>query len=244
MRGRRGISAGWSRRPSGRGGGAQPVIWCRCGVGSARACAARVTTVRSENQKSYHPNGPAVARQPQPARRPLWSGVRALSMTPHNAGCATRARGCRRPQRQIGLPLLATWARARGKDERVTQFPARPGPAEPALLVIALKALRTRETSSGVPPGRRTRGPRSCQSGPIPGQTRAPRAAVPAWPAINELSTTGPRLPTLADARRYAADLAWMSYLNRPCGMAGVALLEAGRRPAGLAREASPGRQR
>ena len=36
----------------------------------------------------------------------------------------------------------------------MTQFPARPGPAEPALLVIALKALRTRETSSSVPPGR------------------------------------------------------------------------------------------
>ena len=201
----------------------------------------------------------------------------------------------------------------------MTQFPARPGPAEPALLVIALKALRTRETSSGVPPGRPVIVPeRACRQqflclprgvlakglgGPagegtsnseiaaqlfispatvashlrkglhqargqlpqpacsrasrparrgtagraaalIPGQTRAPRAAVPAWPAINELSTTGPRLPTLADARRYAADLAWMSYLNRPCGMAGVALLEAGRRPAGLAREASPGRQR
>ena len=30
-------------------------IWCRCGVGSARACAARVTTVRSENQKELSP---------------------------------------------------------------------------------------------------------------------------------------------------------------------------------------------
>jgi hypothetical protein len=54
-------------------------------------------------------------------------------------------------------------------------------------------------------------------------------AAIPAWPAINTLSTTGPRLPTLADAYRYAANLAWMSYLNRPCGIAGVTLVEASR---------------
>ena len=30
-------------------------IWCRCGVGSARACAARVTTVRSEKSKELSP---------------------------------------------------------------------------------------------------------------------------------------------------------------------------------------------
>ena len=51
-------------------------------------------------------------------------------------------------------------------------------------------------------------------------------AAVPAWPAIKTLSTTGSRLPTLADARQRAPNLAWTSYLNRPCGMAGVTSAE------------------
>ena len=54
-----------------------------------------------------------------------------------------------------------------------------------------------------------------------------PAAAVPAWPAIKTLSTTGPRLPTLTDAHRHAPNLAWTSYLNRPCGMAGVTLVKA-----------------
>jgi hypothetical protein len=49
-------------------------------------------------------------------------------------------------------------------------------------------------------------------------------AAVPAWPAINTLSTTGPRLSIPADAHRRAPDLASMSCLNRLCGMAGVTL--------------------
>src|SRR5580693_6851466 len=53
--------------------------------------------------------------------------------------------------------------------------------------------------------------------------------AVPARPAIKTLSTTGSRLPTLADARRRAPNLAWMSYLNRPCGMTGVTLVDASR---------------
>jgi hypothetical protein len=40
--------------------------------------------------------------------------------------------------------------------------------------------------------------------------------AVPASPAIKTLSTTGARLSTLADAHRYALNLASMSYLKRP----------------------------
>ena len=42
-----------------------------------------------------------------------------------------------------------------------------------------------------------------------------PAAAAPAWPAIKTLPTTGSRVSTLADAHRYAANLASMSYLKR-----------------------------
>jgi xanthine dehydrogenase YagT iron-sulfur-binding subunit len=41
-------------------------------------------------------------------------------------------------------------------------------------------------------------------------------AAVPAWPTIKTLSTTGSRLSALADARRRAANLASIWYLKRP----------------------------
>jgi xanthine dehydrogenase YagT iron-sulfur-binding subunit len=41
-------------------------------------------------------------------------------------------------------------------------------------------------------------------------------AAVPAWPTIKTLSTTGSRLSALADARRRAASLASIWYLKRP----------------------------
>jgi hypothetical protein len=75
---------------------------------------------------------------------------------------------------------------------------------------------------------RRSTASRAWSCGEDSGPSRAP-AAVLAGPAIKTLSTTGPRLPTLADARRCAPNLAWMSYLKRPCGMAGVTPAEASR---------------
>jgi len=63
---------------------------------------------------------------------------------------------------------------------------------------------------------------------PADGQTRAPRrpSRVAGYQhAIHHRPTTtnpGGCVP-------YAANLAWISYLNRPCGMAGVTLVEASR---------------
>jgi hypothetical protein len=54
----------------------------------------------------------------------------------------------------------------------------------------------------------------------IPGADPRTAAAVPAWPAIKTLSTIGSRLSSLADAHRRVANIAWMSYLNRPCVVA------------------------
>jgi hypothetical protein len=62
-------------------------------------------------------------------------------------------------------------------------------------------------------------GPRTADPGPhrrpLPGQIRV-AAAVPAWPAIKTLSTTGSRLSILADAHRRAANIAWMLYPGHP----------------------------
>ena len=112
-----------------------------------------------------------------------------------------RARSADRPPRRRGHLQLRD-RRAAVPQPRHRRLP----PAES--LHQARHQLTKPACSRAFRPARRsTAGP---AAGLIPKRPRAP-AAVPAWPAINTLSTTGSRLATIADARRRAPDLAWMS---------------------------------
>ena len=104
--------------------------------------------------------------------------------------------------------LIAAWPATAPPTRRLPRSCSSAPPPSPTTCGKSSPSSASAHAASSLPrfpPGtaQHRRSPRSAD----PRADPRPAAAVPAWRAINMLSTTGPRLSTLADARRCAANL-------------------------------------